>query len=289
MQIRNFKHNMAFLIVLLIAQSIFAQGTKKDSVEARPARPAFESSFIINNPSNVLFPKNTMEIQIKHRFGIINTGGNDLFGIWAPSNIRLGVTYAVSDRFTIGFGTTRFNRLQDFSLKGAILNQTRSNSMPVSVSYYGNFTIDARPKENFASDQDRFSFFNQLIIARRFGPNLSLQLAPSVSHFNMVDENLRNDKIALGIGGRYKLSLQTAILFDINAPFTHHLNGAKFDSDPETGLALGIEFATAGHAFQIFIGNYSGIVPQQDSMYNQNDFFKGDILLGFNITRAYRF
>lgn len=287
MQTIRLKLTTALLVVLFISISTSAQ-TQRDSLAERPARPAFESSFIINNPSNVLFPKKTLEIQIKHRFGVINSGGNDLFGIWAPSNIRLGATFAVSDRFTLGFGTTRFNRLQDFSLKAAIFRQTRSNSMPVSVSYYGNFTIDARPKENFASDQDRFSFFNQLIITRRFGPNLSLQVAPSVSHYNLVDENYRNDKIALGIGGRYKISLQTSILVDANLPFTHHLNGAKFDADPEPGLAIGVEFSTAGHAFQIFVANYSGIVPQQDTMFNQNDFFKGDILFGFNITRAYR-
>lgn len=279
---------MVPLFVLFMSQSIISQITKRDSLAERPARSAFESSFIINNPSNVLFPKKTLEIQIKHRFGLINTGGNDLFGIWAPSNIRLGATFAVSDRFTIGFGTTRFNRLQDFSLKAGIFKQTRSNSIPVSVSYYGNFTVDARPKENFTSDQDRFSFFNQLIITKRFGPNLSLQLAPSVSHYNLVDIKNRNDKIAVGIGGRYKISLQTSILIDANLPFTHHLNSVEFNTDPEPGLAIGVEFSTAGHAFQIFIGNYSGIVPQQDTMFNQNNFFNGDILFGFNITRAYR-
>jgi hypothetical protein len=63
--------------------------------------------------------------------------------------------------------------------------------MPVSVSYYGNFTVDARKKDatynggsRFTHLQDRYSNFHQLIIAKRFSPKFSAQIAPSVSHYN---------------------------------------------------------------------------------------------------------
>ena len=78
---------------------------------------------------------------------LINGGTSDLVGIWAPSNIRIGVSYAVHDRLTLGFGTSKFDVLQDFNWKVALLRQTRGNEMPVSVSYYGNFTIDADNKQ----------------------------------------------------------------------------------------------------------------------------------------------
>lgn len=277
------------VLALAFTQLILAQKKEVAILPEKPSRPAFEGSFVINNPSNVLFPAKTLEIQIKHRFGLINGGDNDLAGIWGPSNIRLGATYAVSDRVTIGYGTTKFNRLHEFSLKGAILRQTRSNSMPISVSYYGNTAIDGRKKEHFTNDLDRFSYFHQLIIARRFNRNFSAQLAPSVSHYNLIEDKQRNDRIALGIAARHKISFKTAILLDLNFPFTHHLEGVKFENDPEPGFAIGVEFATAGHAFQIFVGNYSSIVPQQDIMFNQNKFFQGDMLFGFNITRSYSF
>lgn len=280
---------IGYFALLFFPFCLFAQEKVKDSVVDKPERPAFESSFIIDNPNNVLFPKNTLEVQMAHRFGLINGGTNDLVGFWAPSNIRIGLAYSIHDRVTIGFGTTKFDRLQDFNWKVGILNQTRSGRIPVSVSYYGNFTIDARSKENFSVDQHRYSYFNQLIIARRFSPKLSMQLAPSISHFNLVESKMRNDVIGVAFGGRYKISDQTSILWDYSQPFTHHLDGVKLDIDPEPGFSLGVEFATSAHAFQLFITNTNGIVPQQNYVKNVNDFFRGDILFGFNITRNYNF
>lgn len=278
-----------FGLALLFPILLLSQKREKDSVVDKPERPAFESSFIIDNPNNVLFSKNTLEVQMSHRFGLINEGTNDMLGFWGPSNIRMGVTYSIHERLTLGFGTTKFNRLQDFNWKVGILNQTRSGRIPVSVSYYGNFTIDARKRENFSLDQHRYSYFNQLMIARRFSPKLSMQLAPSISHFNLVESRMRNDVIGVAFGGRYKISDQTSILWDYSQPFTHHLNGERLDIDPEPGISLGFEFATSAHAFQLFITNMNGIVPQQNYMKNTNDFFRGQILFGFNITRNYNF
>ena len=272
---------------------IVSQEKVKDTTAVKLERAAFESAWIIDNPTNVLYGKNTMEIQMAHRFGLINGGTADLAGIWANSNIRIGVSYAVHDRLTLGFGTSKFNVMQDFNWKVALLRQTRGNEMPVSVSYYGNFAIDASNKQ-FATDQARYSYFHQLIIAKRFSPNFSMQIAPSISHYNAVEPRVRNDMFGLALSGRYKVSPQTAILVDISLPFTHHLFPDDADNpingfDPEPGYGLGVEFRTSSHAFQLTFSNYQGIVPQSNYMYNTNDFFYGDFLIGFNITRLYNF
>jgi hypothetical protein len=278
---------------LMLPVLVVSQEMKKDSIQDKPERPAFESSTLINNPTNVLFNKNTLEVMMQHRFGTINGGTNDLAGIYGPANIRIGFSYAIHDRLTIGYGTTKLKSYQDFNWKVGILSQTRSNRIPVSISYYGNYTVDARAKGKgrFPTKQARYSYFNQLIIAHRFGPKLSLQVAPSVSHYNLVENRMPNDVVALALGGRYKISDQTSILVDYSHPFIHHLNDVEFDIDPEPGLSLGLEFSTSAHAFQLFITNYNGIVPQENYMFNQKDFFKGgtDFLIGFNITRNYNF
>ena len=183
------KNYTKILFILLVLPFIaFAQEdeTKKEKVKEKLERPAFESASLIDNPTNVLYRKNALEVQMSHRFGLVSGGINDLAGFWAPSNIRIGLSYSIHDRVTIGYGTTKFDRLQDFNYKVALLRQTRSDKMPVSVSFYGNFTVDARTKDNFTYLQDRWSNFNQIIITRRFSPNLSLQIAPSVSHYNVV-------------------------------------------------------------------------------------------------------
>ena len=273
---------LAFFILPLLT---FSQ-KDKDTIKEKLERPAFESSFIIDNPSNVLFNKNALEVTMQHRFGVINGDKNDLAGFWGASNIRIGLSYALHERVTIGFGTTKDYRLQDFNLKVGILRQTRSNKVPVSVSYYGNYTIDMRNADNFFVEQHRYSNFHQVVIARRFSPNISLQLAPSVSHFNLVSAGMENDRIAIALGGRIKVSPQTSILFDYSQPIT------QFDADVDLnlpGVSLGVEFATSAHAFQLFITNQDAIVPQYNYMNTTNDFFSGDILIGFNITRLYNF
>ncbi|MGI9546633.1 MAG: DUF5777 family beta-barrel protein [Flavobacteriaceae bacterium] len=281
---------LAILALLIYPAFLFSQEKVKDSVPDKPERAAFESSFIIDNPTDIVFTKKTFEFTINHRFGTFNGGTNDLIGFWAPSNIRIGLAYAPHDRITVGFGTTKFDRLQDFNWKVGLLRQTRSGKIPVNISYYGNFVIDARKKENFALDQHRYSFFNQLIFSRRFTPGFSLQIAPSVSHFNVVDANMQNDRWAIALGGRAKISPQSAIIWDYSQPIT------QFDINPDLnnygnkpGVSIGIEIRTSSHAFQIFFSNYNGIVPQQSYVKNENDFFDGDILIGFNITRLYNF
>ena len=139
-------YKILLLALLILPLSIFSQDEVEEKKEERPERPAFESSFLIDNPTNVLFSKNTLEVQMSHRFGELNYDNNDLAGFWGASNIRIGLTYGLHDRVTIGFGTTKNKRYQDLNWKVAILRQTRSDKMPVSVSYYGNFGVDSRPK-----------------------------------------------------------------------------------------------------------------------------------------------
>ena len=253
-------------------------------IKEKPQRPAFESSYIIDNPPNILFNKNTLEVTMSHRFGLISGGTNDLAGFWAPSNIKIGLSYAIHERLTIGFATTKFDRLQDFNWKVGLLRQTRSNKMPLSVSYYGNFVIDARNKENFVYVADRWSYFNQVIIARRFSPNFSLQIAPSVSHYNIVENTMRSDMVAVAVGGRLKVSDQTSVLLDYSQPLSKFLK-----NNPHPGISVGVEFSTSAHAFQLFLTNYNAIVPQKNYMFNNHDFSNGDFLIGFNITRNYNF
>ena len=280
------KYIKILFILLVIPFVAVAQedDAKKKKVKEKLERSAFESASLIDNATNVLFNKNALEVQMAHRFGLVNGGTNDLAGFWAPSNIRIGLSYAIHERLTIGYGTTKFDRLQDFNYKVALLRQTRSNKMPVSVTFYGNFTVDARTKENFPHLEDRWSNFNQIIIARRFSPKLSLQIAPSISHYNVVKNTMRNDMVAIAFGGRYKISPQTSIIVDYSQPITEFLQ-----DNPHPGISIGVEFSTSAHAFQLFATNYNGLVQQKNYMFNTNDFFKGDFLIGFNITRIYNF
>lgn len=286
---KNIKH--IIWIFLFIPFFGFSQEETEEQAETTTVevknkleRPAFDSSQLIDNNTSVTFVKGTLEIVFQHRFGTVNGGTNDVYGLWAPTNIRLGLAYSITDRITVGVGTTKDGRMQDFNAKVALLRQTRNKSMPLNLTYYGNMGIDARKKENFRNIQDRYSYFHQLIASSRISSKLSLQLAPSVAHYNLVEPTQQNDLLAMSLGGRYKVSPQTNIIVDYTYPFT------SFDeATPKPGYSIGAEFNTSAHAFQVYFTNYKGILNQRSQFYNQNDFFNGDFMLGFTITRRYNF
>ena len=272
-----------FIAVFALPMMLLAQ-EQKDTIatvkEVELERAAFESTSLIENQTNRVYSKGTIEMVMNHRFGLVS-GTNDLIGIWAPANIRIAVNYSVTDRITVGVGTTKDSRLQDFSLKVALLRQTVNGKMPVSVTYYGNMAISALPKSNFYNTSDRWSFFNQIIIAKRITKTFSLQIAPSYSHYNVVDAPMGNDLFALQFGGRAKIASDISILLDVNQPITSQEIVAK------PGFSIGTEFSTVGHSFQIFVSNYQGIINQRNNMFNQNEFFEGDFAIGFNISRTW--
>lgn len=247
----------------------------------KPERDAFGSPWLIDNPTGMISSKNTLVFDIQHRFGVIESGNKDLLGIWGPSNIRLGLSYAITDRITLGFGTTKNDRLQDFNLRVGLLRQTRSGRVPVSLTFYGNTAIDARESDFFPKSSNRLSYFSQLIVMRRFSRTVSLQVAPSFSHYNIVDESLSNNQFAIALGGKVSISDKTAILLDYSQPLDQNSDNP--------GLAIGIEMSTSSHAFQVFVGNYNGIVPQKNYMLNPNKLSEKQFLIGFNINRLWNF
>ncbi len=295
-----------YIFLLLMCCSTLTVVAQQNEEEAqkpvdKPERAAFESNFLIDNPTDKLNLKNTLEVVFQHRFGTIGGGSNDLAGIWAPANIRIGASYTVLDWVQLGYGITKFERLQDINWKVRLLRQTRSDAVPFNISYYGNAAISMEPKENYNLRQDRYSYFHQLIISRRFSPNFSMQIAPSISHYNVTPEDMPNDIFAVAFGARLKVSPQTAITLDYSLPVTN------FDENPDSanprsglwsgtvhpvpGFSLGTEFVTSSHAFQIYLSTNNGIVPQVNYFKNQNSFLDGtpDILIGFTITRLYNF
>lgn len=278
------KFSLTFLALCLIILTAYAQEVIDEKEDHRAIRPPFESTWLIDQQTTVVSPAKTLQFDIQHRFGTVENGFEDLFGLFAPSNIRLAMTYTILENLSVGFGTTKDQRLQDFNLKYAVIKQTRSNKTPVSVTYFGNTTLDSRNGDFFYNTSDRYSFFHQVIISRKFTKDLSVQVAPSLSHFNLQESTMNNDHIAISSGLRYKISPQSSIIANYDQPITKHDSG-----NPHPNISFGFEVSTSSHSFQIFAGNYKALVPQYNHVFNSNDFEDGDFLIGFNITRLWNF
>ena len=284
------KINKSILIALfvlpitLLAQVKDSTAVSTKTTKSKFERAAFESSALLESQTNVVNVKGTLEMTINHRFGIVNSGpnSNDGLGILAPANIRFALNYAITNSINVGFGTTKDSRLQDFSLKAALLRQTKDGKTPLSITYFGTMAYDARTPENFVHSTDRWSYYNQLIFAKRINRSISLQISPSISHLNYVESPMPSNVFATEIGTRVKVTPTMAVIADYNYSF------AKYNTNlTKPGMGLGMEYSTGSHAFQLFITNYRSILPQYNTMLNQNDFFNGKYAIGFNITRLF--
>jgi len=294
---------LVILMILISLPTVYAQdeaateGTVAEEApapkkEKKPERPAFESMWWFDGQTGVVNQAKTLEFVIQHRFGVVGSSPKELLGLYGPStNTRLGLNYSPIKNLNIGFGYTKLKYIVDLNAKYMILEQTKDNSMPFSLTYYGNMGIEVQDESNYAWGVDRMSYFNQLILMRRFSKKFSLQVAPSYIHYNAVkvvalDDGTSayqsNDSWGLSIGARYKVSSIISIMAGYDTPLTNQPDGI---TKPLPSINFGIEIATSNHAFQVFFTNYNRIQPQEDFQYNQNDFKEGQWLIGFNITR----
>ena len=281
---------IAILFLTGLSHTTFAQDDSAIT-ENRPIRSTFNSILLIDQHTVDVPFKKTFEFDIQHRFGTFENGFEDFIGLYAPSNIRMGLSYVPFDNLMVGTGFTKLNNYFDFWAKYAILRQTESKGMPLSLTYYGVMAIDAYDVDRIDelyNSTDRLSYFHQVIIARKFTEWLSIQIAPSWSHFNIVESGRKNDHFAISLGGRVAVTPTMAVIFNVDQPLTKH----DPPYNPAANVSIGLEVSTSSHAFQIFIGNYRAIIPQENHMYNTyewTDKFVENFSLGFNITRLWNF
>lgn len=259
-----------------------AFSTTVNAQDDAPVLPAFETLTLIDNQTTMSPYKGSLTLEIQHRFSKI-ADLTDLFGIYGSANTRLGISYGVTDKIMLGFGTTRDYNLQDLEWKYSLLTQTESR-VPVSISYHGNAVLEARGAENFGPEEEyrfihKLSYLNELIISRRFGEKVSLQVAPTFVYFNAVPQGYRNANASVNVGARFQVLGFHSIILEYDQPVL-----APTDEEVYPNIAAGVEIGTSTHAFRVFVSNYNSIVKNRSIAFNGNNPLDGDFQFGFNIT-----
>lgn len=301
------KKYILLLLILpgLTLTSAFAQDDEQEDI---PVRAPFESGYLIDNQTTMIPIEGTLEYVIQHKFGTMENGLSDVWGIYSPgANVRLGLNYVPVNNFQIGLGLTKKNMYTDLNAKWTILEQTRENTIPLAVALYGSMAIDGRNENTFGTGKvwhsgegskefdivfaDRFSYFSQLIVGRKFTHWLSLQAGASFTHYNMVGSVYDHDKIGLHFNGRIRFSMQSSFIFNYDVPLKVKSISEQREwiDHPKPNLAFGVEISTSTHAFQIYMGTADGIIPQDIMMWNQNDWTDNGLAIGFTITRLWNF
>jgi len=311
------KRIIGTLLLSAVSSVIFSQDdmlSMLDSVEGGSKKhekvlTTFKESRIVNLQTTETVKAHTMAFNISHLFGNIgvksNGGVHTLYGLDNVSDVRFAFDYGITNDFTVGIGRSKQSEMIDGLVKYRILTQTTDNHFPVSLAVYGDMgyspTSDAvfysglSPTANFKKNEiQRISYVSQLIIARKFGSRLSVELVPTYQHRNYVLANINsnngaaetNDLFAMATGFRFKLTNRLLIVADYFYTFSKYRTNNN-DTPFYNPLAVGLEIETGGHVFHLNFTNCSGLIENNFLPKTTDSWLKGGFKFGFNISRVF--
>ena len=257
---------------------------------------AFKSSRVINGHSMEFIGKGVLDVRILHRFGDLNSGFQNLYGL-DQATMRFGFDYGVTKNLTIGLGRSTFNKEWDGFIKYRLIHQSKGGkfSMPISLIFVSGTTVNSSPwsdptRKNYFTS--RVGFYNQLILGRKFSEKITLQLSPTHVHLNLVKgKNDYNDIFAMGFGARYKLSKRIAFVADYHMIIRPETDDDDMVSDQFTNmidpLSVGFDIETGGHVFQLHFTNASGMNEKAFITGTTKSWGQGQVSFGFNLSRVF--
>jgi Membrane bound beta barrel domain (DUF5777) len=272
------------LFQTLQAQDDIMKSLQDSTVKKEYVTGAFKSSRVINGHSVEMLGAGVLDLRILHRFGPVNQGVSQFFGL-DQASMRLGFDYGISKNFTIGIGRTTTQKELDGFLKYRLLQQSKGGGSPVSIVLVAGMSIQTYKNldpSKVVSFNLRTGYYYQAIFGRKFSQRFSLQFSPTLVHRNEVSSADLNDIFAMGVGGRFKFSRRMAFVVD----YFYVANGLPH-SNGSNPLSIGVDIETGGHVFQLHFSNTSGMNERAFITNTTNKWGKGDIQFGFNLSRVF--
>jgi hypothetical protein len=280
-------------VLILFSFGLYAQeGSLLDLLpeeepEVNFATAGFKTTRIINGHSFEMNSQGVLDFKISHRFGRLNTGAYELFGLDAAS-IRLGLDYGVTPWLNVGVGRSSFQKIYDGFVKIKFLRQqTGKKNIPISALLVSDMAIVSQRNTNTTLDpylfSHRLNYTHQLIIGSKFSESISFQLMPSLVHRNFVlTAGEENSVFVAGAGGRVKLTKRVAL----NVEYFYVPPG-QLAAGLTHSLSVGFDIETGGHVFQLHFTNSTAMVEHAFMTQTTGNWLDGDIHFGFNVSRVF--
>ena len=293
---------MKKILLILIPLSIwatksFAQKPQKDTAssllsliesddEINYTKYSFKTNRIINLHSLENTAAGVMDFKISHRFSTIDEGIYNLFGI-DQATIRIGFDFGLTDQLSVGVNRNSVKKAFDGFVKYKFLRQsTGKRNMPISAALILGTAVETQKpddptRENYFSS--RLFYTSQLLIGSKLNDYITLELAPSYVHRNLVkttDE--KNDVYAVGIGGRFRLTRRMTF----NAEYVYVLPN-QLAPNFKNSLSVGLDIETGGHVFQLHFTNSTSMSEYGFITQTENNWGKNAVRFGFNVSRVF--
>jgi len=240
----------------------------------------FKTTRLINGQSIENVGAGILDVKISHRFGTINQGAYGLWGLDAAS-MRMGVDYGINSKLMVGVGRTNGGLFDGFAKYKLLRQSTGKVNMPVSVSISGSGIWRTQKDNTLNNYTDRFNYSGQVLIARKFNDFISLQLAPTIVHYNSVPtSSTPNDYYSLGMGGRLRITKRVNLTTEYYYRFTKVAGYVN-------SFSVGVDIETGGHVFQFHFTNSTGMNDRTFINETSDKWSTAGVHFGFNIARVF--
>ena len=285
----NMRAKSLFFLFLFLSFKVVAQenllSLLNEKNETEYASYIFKGTKIVNGQSVEITSKNELKFNIQHRFGPINSGFYNLYGL-DYAQVRFSFDYGVNNWMAIGVGRSSVSKTLDGNIKIKLIRQSKGNkNFPLTVvvnsaSYLNQYTFEDRKKSSFLFT-NQLIYSHQILIARKVNRDFSVQVSPTFIHYNLIDNSSRqsNDNISIGIGCRYKLSNRVSVNAETFPQIYNSMN--------DNILSFGFDIETGGHVFQLHLSNSPAMIEPIFITETISNFFNGNIYFGFNISRVF--
>lgn len=292
---------LSLLLLLGLGQAFAQDSTAAEKPVQTPSRSKVKEIFYgtrcVNNHTVMQVGHKVLAYRISHRFGTLRSDQlYNFLGLDGPASISFMFDYGIRDNLMVGVGRDQLHKVYNGYVKYNILQQ-EDGGMPITLAVYGKANIISERDDaaglngfnrydNFAH---RMSYVTQVMIARKFGQRIALQVAPTYIHHNLVEASAdKNDIFALSAMGQVKLRKRLGLSFEYNYAFGDYATGRTANTQTLFNSAsIGLDIVTGGHVFQIMVVNSTPINEAWAIPFTRQDILKGDIRLGFNISRNF--
>ena len=241
----------------------------------------FKALQIVTLQSTKVPAKNEFYIVVSHRFGSIDDGISEFFGL-DNATTKLGIIYGINDWLSLSASRHTLLKVYEADVKYRIMRQ--SDKFPFELAGYNSVEMNSSYRENDYPKLEvshRLTYVTEFLASRKFSDDISLQLTSAYIHKNLYEPAIENDnQFALGAGGRLKLSKRLSL----NLEYVYNFNKPDFYTNP---LSVGLDIETGGHVFQLIFTNSQAMTESGYITNAAGDWGKADIFFGFNLYRVF--
>lgn len=292
--------NVVVVFILILVQSfdLVAQDDDLLNLLEEKNKPGtditiatFKATRVVTGHSAECAAKGDLHFLISHRFGPLNSGFSDFYGL-DNSTIRLGLDYGITNNINVGLGRSSFLKTYDVFFKWRLLRQkSGASSFPFTATWVSSMYLNSTKYDDDIRNEyflARLDYHHSLLLARKFGEFVSIQLMPTIVHRNLVPiQEDKNTIFALGAGASLRLTPSIRANAEYYYTFPNQIVSPVGSKLPTNTLSVGLDIETGGHVFQLHLTNSRAMTEKFLVDSTTGQWGKGDIHFGFNISRVF--